>query len=109
MSLYGGYWRMGSRYWRVALGELYRSFSRRAFIDALRHLVPGLDVDDVRPRGAGVRAQAVDSRGTLVDDFRIVETEHMIHVLNAPSPAATAALSIGDTIAAMAAARFHPS
>jgi L-2-hydroxyglutarate oxidase len=106
MSLYGGFWRMGARYWRQALPELWRSFNKRAFVDALRRLVPGLAPDDVRPRGSGVRAQAVDPQGLLIDDFRIVEGDRTIHVLNAPSPAATAALAIGETIAGMATRRF---
>jgi len=106
MSLYPGFWRMGLRYWRTAAGEVLRSFSTQAFVQALQRLVPDLAVPDVRRAGAGVRAQAVAPDGTLVDDFRIVEAERMIHVLNAPSPAATAALSIGATIAAMAAKRF---
>jgi L-2-hydroxyglutarate oxidase len=106
MSRYAGFWRMGLRYWKTAVAEIHRSLSKRAFVDALRKLVPSLAMDDVRPAGSGVRAQAVGPAGLLVDDFHIVEAERMIHVLNAPSPAATAALSIGQTIAAMAAKRF---
>jgi L-2-hydroxyglutarate oxidase len=106
MSLYRGFWRMAARYWTMGFGEVLRSFSRRALVRALRRLVPELTVADVRPSGAGVRAQAVDPDGKLVDDFRIVQAERMIHVLNAPSPAATAALSIGETIAEMAARQF---
>ncbi len=106
MGLYRGFWRMGMRYWRTAIGEVHRSLSTHAFVQALRKLVPDLAVGDVRPRGAGVRAQAVDPQGRLLDDFHIVEAERMIHVLNAPSPAATAALSIGETIAATAARSF---
>ena len=106
MSLYRGFWRMGARYWATAIGEIHRSFSKRAFLHALRRLVPGLQGSDIRRAGAGVRAQAVDPQGLLVDDFRIVEGERMIHVLNAPSPAATAALSIGQAIAGMAERSF---
>jgi (S)-2-hydroxyglutarate dehydrogenase len=106
MSLYGGFWRMAARYWAMGFGEVYRSFSRRALVRALQRLVPDLTLADIRPSGAGVRAQAVDPQGNLVDDFRIAEGERMIHVLNAPSPAATASLSIGETIADMARARF---
>jgi L-2-hydroxyglutarate oxidase len=106
MASYGGFWRMARRYWKTGIGELYRSFSRRAFVKALQRLVPELGLDDVRPGPVGVRAQAVERTGHLVDDFRIVEAERMIHVLNAPSPAATASISIGWTIANLAAKRF---
>jgi L-2-hydroxyglutarate oxidase LhgO len=98
--------RLVARHWRMGLGELWRSFSKRASVAALRRLVPSLDAADLAPGGAGVRAQAVLADGTLVDDFRIVEAERMIHVLNAPSPAATASLAIGETIATMAARRL---
>ena len=94
MARYAGFWRMASRYWRTGIGEFHRSFSRRAFVRALQRLAPELRYEDVRRAGAGVRAQALDAGGTLVDDFRIVEAERMIHVLNVPSPAATASISI---------------
>jgi L-2-hydroxyglutarate oxidase len=103
---YPGFWRMAARHWRKGLEEMYRSFSTRAFVRALQRLVPDLRAGDVREGGAGVRAQALDQTGALVDDFRIVERERMIHVLNAPSPAATASISIGRAIAAMAASRL---
>jgi L-2-hydroxyglutarate oxidase len=103
---FAGFWRMAVRYWRMGLGEFYRSFSRRAFVRALQRLISDLRCEDVRRAGAGVRAQALEADGALVDDFRIVEADKMIHVLNAPSPAATASVSIGRTIAAMAAGNF---
>jgi L-2-hydroxyglutarate oxidase len=103
---FAGFWRMAVRYWRMGLGEFYRSFSRRAFVRALQRLISDLRCEDVRRAGAGVRAQALEADGALVDDFRIVEADKMIHVLNAPSPAATASISIGRTIAAMAFQRF---
>ena len=106
MASYGGFWRMARRYWKTGIGEFCRSFSRRAFVKALQRLVPELGLDDVRPGPVGVRAQAVEPTGHLVDDFRIVEAERMIHVLNAPSPAATASISIGRTIANLVAKRF---
>jgi L-2-hydroxyglutarate oxidase len=106
MASYRGFWRMAWRYGRTGMGELYRSFSKRAFLKALRRLLPELALDDLRPAGAGVRAQAVEPSGALVDDFRIVKGERMVHVLNAPSPAATASLSIGRTVADMAAEVF---
>jgi L-2-hydroxyglutarate oxidase len=106
MAHYAGFWRLAGRYWRIAGIELLRSLSKRAFVDDLRRLVPDLRSADLRPAGSGVRAQAVDRLGNLLDDFRIVEAERMIHVLNAPSPAATASLSIGQNIARRAAANF---
>jgi L-2-hydroxyglutarate oxidase len=106
MASFGGFWRLVGKYWKTGSGELYRSLSKGAFVKALQKLIPELTAEDIVPAGAGVRAQAVDATGSLVDDFRIVEDERMIHVLNAPSPAATASLSIGRTVAALAARRF---
>jgi len=103
---YGGFWRMAARYWRMAAGEFHRSFSKQAFVTALQTLVPEITPDDVYPGGAGVRAQALTAEGKLADDFRIVEADRMVHVVNAPSPAATASLSIGRPIAAMARKNF---
>jgi len=94
-----GFWRLAGRFWRTGLAEYRRSFSRRAFVASLQRLVPAVTAADVTRGGAGVRAQAVDRDGRLVDDFRIVTGERMVHVLNAPSPAATASLSIGKVIA----------
>ena len=82
----------------MGMEEMYRSVSKRAFVRALQGLIPALRDEDVHPSGAGVRAQALDPSGKLLDDFRIVEAERMIHVLNAPSPAATASISIGRAI-----------
>jgi L-2-hydroxyglutarate oxidase len=96
---YRGFWKLAGKYWRTGSGEFYRSFSKRAFVTALQRLIPELKMDDVQPAGAGVRAQALDANGALLDDFAIVEAWRMIHVLNAPSPAATASLSIGRSIA----------
>lgn len=103
---YRGFWKMAGKYYEMGMSEMYRSFSKRAFLKALQRLIPELKWQDIRPAGAGVRAQAVDPDGKTVDDFRIIEAERMVHVLNAPSPAATASLSIGRTIAAMAAKNF---
>jgi L-2-hydroxyglutarate oxidase len=101
-----GFWRMASKYWKTGFGEMYRSLSKAAFVKALKKLVPELDEKDVRRSGSGVRAQALAPNGTLLDDFSIAEAERMIHVLNAPSPAATASISIGKTIAGMAVKNF---
>lgn len=96
---YAGFWRLATRYWRTGLGEFYRSYSKYAFWRALRVLVPAIEAHHLQPAGAGVRAQALAPDGQLVDDFHIVRGYRMTHVLNAPSPAATASLSIGRYIA----------
>jgi len=98
MFFYNGFWNMAAKYYKMGFAEFYRSFSKKAFAGALQKLIPEIQTDDIIKGGAGVRAQALEPSGKLVDDFRIVEAEKMIHVLNAPSPAATASLSIGDTI-----------
>jgi len=103
---YAGFWRLIARFARTGLAEMGRAASRSAFVAALARQVPEVLPGDVEPAGAGVRAQAVLPDGSLVDDFRIVEAERMIHVLNAPSPAATAALSIGRSLARLASERF---
>jgi L-2-hydroxyglutarate oxidase len=81
------------------LGEVWRSYSKAAFTRALQELLPELTGSDLQPGGSGVRAQALDPDGTLADDFRIVEGPNALHVLSAPSPAATACLAIGDWLA----------
>ena len=101
-----GFWRWAGRHWRAGAGELYRSFNKAAFLRALRRLVPELEASDLEPGGAGVRAQALDPHGVLVDDFRIEVAEGAIHVLNAPSPAATASIPIGEAIARAARRAF---
>ncbi len=105
-TFYPGFWRMASQHWRMSLGEMHRSWSKQAFVKALQRLLPELTTADVHPAGAGVRAQALEPSGKLVDDFRIVEAERQVHVLNAPSPAATASISIGESIAEMAEKNF---
>ncbi len=101
-----GFWRMGLRHWRTGVAEWGRALSTRALAAALQRLVPGIRPEDLRYRGAGVRAQALSPDGRLFDDFHIVEAERQIHVLNAPSPAATASIAIGREIAARARERF---
>jgi L-2-hydroxyglutarate oxidase LhgO len=103
-----GFWAMARRYWRTGAYEMYRSLSKAAFVRALQKLVPDLRAEDIQRGGAGVRAQAVTREGALVDDFRIVETPGAVHVLNAPSPAATASLAIGRHIAGLAAQSLPP-
>ncbi len=107
MITYIGFWRMVSKYYKMGFGEFHRSLNKTAFVKALKKLVPDIDADSIEKGGAGVRAQALEPSGKLVDDFRIVETEKMIHVLNAPSPAATASISIGNHIAELAKSRFN--
>ena len=101
-----GFWRMARRYWRMGGYELYRSTSKSAFVRSLRKLVPEIETRDIGRGGAGVRAQAVSADGSLVDDFRISVTMGAIHVVNAPSPAATASLAIGRHVAGLAAEAF---
>jgi len=103
---YGGFWRMSRRHWKMGMAEFWRSFNKRAFVTALQRLIPALKIEDVLPGGSGVRAQAVDASGGLLDDFHVVRAEKMIHVLNAPSPAATSSIRIGKEIASMAAEQF---
>ena len=106
LLLFPGFWRMARRHFRSGVGEVRRSLSKGAFVRALRRLAPDLRGRDLRPGGSGVRAQAVDREGRLVDDFLIVPAGRMIHVLNVPSPAATASLVIGRTIVETLATRF---
>jgi L-2-hydroxyglutarate oxidase len=91
---------LARRYWRVGAGEIGRSFSKRAFVRALQRLVPDLRLDDLLPASSGVRAQALGPGGALVDDFLFADGPNVVNVLNAPSPAATAALEIGRHVAA---------
>jgi (S)-2-hydroxyglutarate dehydrogenase len=104
-----GFWAMTSKYWRTGFGELYRSVSKQAFVKALQKLLPEISTKDLVRGGAGVRAQAVSATGALVDDFVIKDSRNAIHVLNAPSPGATASLAIGQSIAQMAAKSFELS
>ena len=101
-----GFWAITGKYWQTGFGELYRSLSKKAFVRALQKLLPEIGEDDLVPGGAGVRAQAVSASGALVDDFVIKQSPNAIHVLNAPSPGATASLAIGQSICAMAGKNF---
>jgi L-2-hydroxyglutarate oxidase len=100
-AAFPGFWRMAAKYWRSGFGEYYRSLNKSAFTRALQKLVPEIQSSDLEPAGAGVRAQALDNSGRLLDDFAIVRSKQMIHVCNVPSPAATASLVIGKQIAEM--------
>lgn len=95
---YSGFIKIAAKYWKDGTYEMYRSFSKHAFVKAMQTLIPSIKSDDVVKGGAGVRAQACTKDGRLVDDFLILEQERVVNVCNAPSPAATSSLSIGDTI-----------
>lgn len=94
-----GFQKVATKYWKTGVGEFYRSFSKTAFTKALQKFIPEVQEDDLIPAEAGVRAQACERTGGLLDDFKIIENNRAIHILNAPSPAATSSLSIGQTIA----------
>ena len=96
---YAGFWRLAAKHAKSGLAELHRSFSKKAFVRSLQKLVPEVREDDLVPGEAGVRAQALRPDGGLVDDFLLIRDERTLHVCNAPSPAATASLAIGRTIA----------
>ena len=97
--MWPGFRKVASKYWKTGMGEFYRSFSKRAFTKALQRLIPEINEDDLIPAEAGVRAQACDKYGGLLDDFKIIEEKMAIYVLNAPSPAATSSFSIGRFLA----------
>lgn len=101
-----GFWRLAARHARTAVMEVRRSWSKARFARDLARLVPAITAADLAAGGSGVRAQAIDLRGNLVDDFHLVESPRAVHVLNAPSPGATASLAIGEEIAGMAMARL---
>jgi L-2-hydroxyglutarate oxidase len=103
---YRGFWKLIARHWKMGMTEFIYSVSRQAFVRALQRMLPDLTIEDVYPARSGVRAQALEPNGYLVDDFRIVQAERMLHVLNAPSPAATASISIGQSVAALAEKNF---
>jgi len=98
-----GFWRMAGRHWRMGMGEWYRSLSKAAFVRSLQRLLPEIREPDLVPGSSGVRAQALKPDGALVDDFQFVPSGKVLHVLNVPSPAATASLTIGKAIVDIAA------
>jgi (S)-2-hydroxyglutarate dehydrogenase len=103
---YRGFRKMALKYWRMGVGEMWRSLSKKAFVRALQRLLPDIRADDLEPAPAGIRAQALAPDGQLVDDFLIEETDRVVNVCNAPSPAATASLNIGKLITDRLAARL---
>jgi len=102
-----GFRKVMRQYWKMGLGEYYRSFNKNALVKSLRRLVPEIQKEDILRGGAGVRAQACDKNGGLIDDFLIVEDKYQLNVLNAPSPAATASLSIGEIVAKKVLTHFN--
>lgn len=107
--LYPGFWRLAWKHGRTGMGEVWRSLSRSAFTRALQRLIPEIRPEHLHPAPAGVRAQMLQPDGGLVDDFLFAEQERIVHVLNAPSPAATSSLAIGAAVAEKAAARLAGS
>lgn len=103
---YKGTWKLFAKHWRFGLDEYQRAFSKKMFLNRLQKLIPSLEMDDIKPGRAGVRAMALGSDGAMLDDFKIQYNRESIHVLNAPSPAATACLAIGDQIVEMAEKHF---
>jgi len=99
---YKGTWKLFFKFWRKGIDEYKRAFSKRLFVNELKKMMPSLELSDVIPGKSGIRAQAIDSNGEMLDDFKIVNKNDVIHVLNAPSPAATACLAIADEIVAIA-------
>jgi len=103
---YPGFLKMAFKYWKTGLGEMWRSFSKPAFVSALKRLIPKIRAEDLEASPAGVRAQALGPDGSLVQDFSILESKRVVNVCNAPSPAATASLNIGKLIVEKLATRF---
>ncbi|MEM6644006.1 MAG: L-2-hydroxyglutarate oxidase [Bacteroidota bacterium] len=99
---YPGFLKVAKKYWKTGFGELYRSYSKGAFTNALQELIPDVEKRDLVKGGAGVRAQACDRQGGLIDDFLIIEHKKFVNVCNAPSPAATSSLAIGERVAELA-------
>ncbi len=100
IASYSGSWRMAAKYWRTGVSEFRRSLSKRVMLRSIQQLIPEIQANDLKQGPAGVRAQAVDRSGQLLDDFCIKRDGNIVHVLNAPSPAATASITIGQSIAA---------
>lgn len=101
-----GFRQIAAKHWKMGLGEIWRSMSKQAFVRALQHLIPEIRAEHLKSAPAGIRAQAVKPNGELVDDFLIQEHDRIVHVVNAPSPAATASLNIGSTVVEKLASRF---
>ena len=105
--MFPGFWKMLKNNWKTGMSELYRSYNKNKFVSDLQRLIPSIDSDSLVACGAGVRAQAVDKTGFLLDDFKIVETSNSLHVINAPSPGATSSLAIGEHLSDLAEKNFY--
>lgn len=103
-----GFWKLAGKHWLQGLDEYYRSFSKRAFLQNLQKLIPSITINDIEPSPAGVRAMALQKNGEILDDFWFEKRQNQIHVLNAPSPAATAGLAIGDEIVTQLNLKVNP-
>ena len=104
---FGGTWKFFAKHWRYGIEEYRRAFSKKLFLETLQRLIPSLEMDDLAEERAGVRAMALSDTGEMIDDFKIEYKENSIHVLNAPSPAATACLAIGEEVSKMAMKHFN--
>ena len=104
---YGGFWKMAARYWKMGLAEMYRDYVKAAYVKELQRYLPELQADDIVPGPSGVRAQALANNGRLIDDFMIQHGENIVHVLNAPSPAATSSLVLAQLIVDEAQGSFE--
>ena len=102
-----GFWKMSAKHWKTGFAEQYRSINKNSFLKSLQYLVPDIKMSDLTEPGAGVRAQAVDKAGNLLQDFSIIEAKNSIHVLSAPSPGATSSLTIGKHIVDLARKNFE--
>ena len=105
--MFPGFWKMLKNNWKTGMSELYRSYNKNKFVSDLQRLIPSIDSDSLVAGGAGVRTQAVDKTGFLLDDFKIVETSNSLHVINAPSPGATSSLAIGEHLSDLAEKNFY--
>ncbi|MBN2804523.1 MAG: L-2-hydroxyglutarate oxidase [Deltaproteobacteria bacterium] len=105
--LYPGFWKMASRQWKTGIMEMHRSLSKRKFVSSLKKLMPAIEKEQIVTGGCGIRAQAMDKNGNLINDFKIETTKNQIHILNSPSPAATSSLAIAKTIEDMAVEKFN--
>jgi L-2-hydroxyglutarate oxidase len=101
-----GFWKLAGKHWRMGMDELYRSFSKEGFLENLQKLIPSIGMQDIKESPSGVRAMALKPDGEILDDFYFEITENEVHVLNAPSPAATAGLAIGQEITAKVQSSF---
>lgn len=106
MLCFKGFWKMARRHWKMGLEEIHRSLVKPAFVRSVQRLVPAIRAEDLLPAGSGVRAQAVSMEGDLLDDFHLVQRGRALHLCNAPSPAATASLAIGEHITELARKQF---